>query len=55
MRGGERWILIGREKYIGQGGRTMQGREGDKEGEEGRVDRNEIYETFPLLLAGGTM
>ena len=33
-----------------QEGRSGTGREGDKEEEEGGVDRNEIYETFPLLL-----
>ena len=40
----------GRKGEVGQGGRSMQGREGDKDGEEGGVDRKEIFETFPPSL-----
>ena len=50
MRGGEGWILVGREKWDREGEAYRGGKEMRSEGKEGRGERKEIYENFSWSL-----
>ena len=44
MRGGEGWILAGREKWDREGEAYREGKEMMSEGKGGRGERKEIYD-----------